>query len=170
MTRSAKGTVEEPGKNVRAKAGLNRSLLEGGLAGLIQKIAYKAERDGSRLIKVDPRYTSQTCSKCGVVDVRNRRDQSHFVCVGYGHTANADENAAKNILARALSAAQSGFAATAADAGRSVRAGRNGGVGRRVPRNTANISLPDDGGGMPSQHLHTGKVSQRGLQVSGIKR
>ena len=61
MTASAKGTAEAPGRNVRAKAGLNRSILASGWAGLASKLDYKA----AELIEVDPAYTSQTCHECG---------------------------------------------------------------------------------------------------------
>jgi putative transposase len=55
---------------------------------------------GGQLIEVPAAYTSQTCAACGVVDARNRQDQARFVCIGCGHTANADMNAAINILRR----------------------------------------------------------------------
>ena len=100
MTRSAKGTVDAPGTNVKAKAGLNRSILSTGWGGLKQKLDYKA----CELIEVDPAYTSQTCHKCGHVARENRRSQSKFTCVACGHRGNADVNAALNILARGTGA------------------------------------------------------------------
>jgi putative transposase len=100
MTASAKGTVEEPGRNVRQKAGLNRSILDQGWGAFRTMLAYKLSERGGRLIEVPAAYTSQTCSCCGVVDAASRKDQARFVCVGCGHEANADTNAALNILKR----------------------------------------------------------------------
>lgn len=98
MTKSAKGTKEDPGKNVRQKAGLNRSLLDASPSRLYSMITYKAEEAGSVVVKVPAPYTSQTCSACGHIDKENRKSQADFVCVSCGHAENADINAAKNIL------------------------------------------------------------------------
>jgi len=68
---------------------------------LRQFMSYKAKRAGIPVIFVDPKYTSQTCSICGCVDKANRRNQSVFLCVSCGYSANADTNAAVNISARA---------------------------------------------------------------------
>jgi hypothetical protein len=59
---------------------------------------------GLPLCRVDPAYTSQTCSnpQCGKCDKKNRKDQEHFVCIGCGFTANADFNASVNIRYRAV--------------------------------------------------------------------
>jgi IS605 OrfB family transposase len=64
-------------------------------------IAYKSERVGVRVILVDPRYTSQTCSECGYVDRANRKSQSLFLCVSCGFSTSADTNASLNIRDRA---------------------------------------------------------------------
>ena len=98
MTRSAKGTVEEPGRNVKQKAGLNREILKSNWGRLERHLDYKA----GQVVRVPPAYTSQTCAACGHVDKENRRTQAHFRCTACGHTANADRNAAQNILARGL--------------------------------------------------------------------
>ena len=95
MTRPAKGTVEAPGSNVRAKAGLNRSMLGTGLGNLGRRIEQKA----LAVERCNPAYTSQTCSKYGVVSAESRRSQAVFVCVGCGSEKNADVNAAINIMA-----------------------------------------------------------------------
>lgn len=101
MSASAKGTVEEPGRNIRQKAGLNRSILDQGWRTFHTLLGYKlAERGGSQ-IEVPAAYTSQTCSVCGAVDPASRPSQARFVCTTCGHTENADVNAAKNILRRA---------------------------------------------------------------------
>lgn len=99
MTASAKGTVEEPGRNVKKKAGLNRAILDQGWSMFRDMLRYKLEQRGGQLVEVDAAYTSQTCSACGVVDRANRKDQATFECMACGHAENADVNAAKNILA-----------------------------------------------------------------------
>lgn len=96
MTRSAKGTVENPGRNVGAKTGLNRSILNIGWHQIETMLAYKC----ARLIKVNPAYSSQTCASCGTVDSRSRKSQAAFVCTACGHRDNADRNAAVVILNR----------------------------------------------------------------------
>lgn len=94
MTKSAKGTVAQRGKNVKAKSGLNRSILATGWSGFKLKLAYK-----SSVIEVAPNYTSQKCNACGYIDKENRKTQAKFTCVACGHSGNADVNAAFNVLA-----------------------------------------------------------------------
>ena len=101
MSASAKGTAEEPGRNVRQKAGLNRSILDQGWGAFRIMLAYKLAERGGRLIQVPAVFSSQTCTACGYVDACNRRDQATFVCVACGHADHADVNAAINILRRA---------------------------------------------------------------------
>jgi len=100
MTRSAKGDQDNPGKQVRAKAGLNRVILNVSPYRLREVLTYKAARAGGVLVAVNPQNTSRQCAKCGYTDPENRRSQADFVCVQCGHQANADVNAAKNILDR----------------------------------------------------------------------
>jgi putative transposase len=102
MTRSAKGTVEQPGVGVRAKAGLNRALLDAGFGKLATLIREKAEYAGRTVIEVDARYSSQTCAACGQV-CKESREGPLFACVRCGHEADADVNAAQVILLRAES-------------------------------------------------------------------
>jgi putative transposase len=97
MSRSAKGTVEAPGRNVAAKGGLNRSILDQGWSMFATMLRYKLAQRGGTLVEVDPRYTSQACAECGVIDRANRPDQATFACVSCGHVDNADVNAARNI-------------------------------------------------------------------------
>lgn len=104
MTRSAVGTAEAPGRNVRQKAGLNRAILAQGWHAFATALAYKLEERGGHLLTVDPRHTSQTCAACGAIDPASRRTQSLFSCTACGHTANADHNAARVILHRGQSA------------------------------------------------------------------
>lgn len=101
MSASAKGTVAEPGKMVRQKAGLNRAILDQGWGMFRTMLSWKLVERGGKMVEVPAAYTSQTCAECGVVDARSRRDQSQFVCTGCGHKANADTNAAIIILRRA---------------------------------------------------------------------
>ena len=103
MTASAKGTAGNPGKHVKHKAGLNKSILSSGWYKLEQCLAYK-----SNVLKVPSAYTSLTCHKCGHVNKKNRVSQSAFACVECGHQANADVNAALNILASGNGAAGRG--------------------------------------------------------------
>jgi putative transposase len=103
MSRSAKGTVENPGTNVRAKSGLNRSILDQGWGMFATMLKYKLAERGGELQYVDPAHTSQTCAECGVIDKASRKDQATFECQHCGYIDNADVNAARNILqARAL--------------------------------------------------------------------
>ena len=102
MTKSAKGTVDNPGKNVKQKSGLNRSLLNMSFGKFVRMLEYKLKSAGRKLIMVDPRNTSRTCAKCGHVSKQNRLTQAKFKCVKCGHEANADLNAAVNIKNRGL--------------------------------------------------------------------
>lgn len=102
MTRSAKGTAEAPGRNVRQKAGLNRSILGKGWGGFLHAVEHAARYHGATIIRVNPAYTSQRCSRCNLVDANSRESQAQFACTGCGHRDNADVNAAKNILAAEL--------------------------------------------------------------------
>jgi putative transposase len=97
MSKSAKGTVEAPGRNVKAKSGLNRSILDQGWSMFATMLRYKLTERGGQLVEVDPRYTSQACAECGTIDRGNRKDQATFACLHCGHTDNADVNAARNI-------------------------------------------------------------------------
>ena len=97
MTRSARGSAEHPGRNVRQKAGLNREILNTGWSRLRQMLEYKA----AHVEVVPPMYTSQTCRGCGTADPASRKSQSEFECVHCGRRGNADVNAALNIMASA---------------------------------------------------------------------
>lgn len=98
MTASAKGTMAEPGRKVRQKAGLNRAILNNGWHQFESLLSYKLAERGGALRKVNPAYTSQACSVCGTIDKSSRESQAIFHCGQCGHTANADTNAARNIL------------------------------------------------------------------------
>ncbi len=96
MTRSAKGTRGDPGRNVRQKAGLNQGILRSGWGLLVRRLEEKAS---GRVEKVKPHFTSQRCSACGQVDRDSRESQAVFRCTACGFACNADVNAAKNIAA-----------------------------------------------------------------------
>lgn len=100
MTRSSRGTKEKPGKNVSKKRQLNRKITQQSWGMLYGILKYKVGDRGGVFKKVDPKYTSQTCSSCGHVSKENRKTQSEFVCINCKFTINADVNAAKNILVR----------------------------------------------------------------------
>ena len=102
MRRSARGTAETPGRNVSAKAGLNRSIGEQAWGRFVQMLTYKAESAGKRLVRVPPHDTSRTCLACGVIDAGSRLTQSEFICVECGYMANADLVGATNVLYRGL--------------------------------------------------------------------
>lgn len=97
MTASAAGTAEQPGRNVRQKSSLNRSILNQGWFNFETILAYKLEERGGTLLKVNPAYTSQTCSVCGACDSESRESQAIFSCRECGHRGHADVNAAINI-------------------------------------------------------------------------
>lgn len=94
MTKSAKGTADNPGKNVQQKTGLNREIRASGWHKLEQCLGYK-----SSVMKVNPAYTSQTCHACGHTDKHNRKTRAYHECVACGYRDHADVNAALNILA-----------------------------------------------------------------------
>ena len=114
MSASAKGTREDPGRNVKAKSGLNKSILDQGWFAFRRQLSYKLFWKGGMLVEVDYRHTSQTCSCCGHTAKENRKSQAIFKCLVCGYEENADVNAAKNIL-------------TVGQTGMACRANRNSG-------------------------------------------
>ena len=99
MSKSAAGTVEKPGRNVRVKSGLNKSILDQGWFEFRRQLEYKQAWLGGRVIAVPPRNTSRRCPACGHVAKENRKTQARFECVECRYRENADLNAARNILA-----------------------------------------------------------------------
>jgi len=93
---AAKGTIGNPGKNVRQKAGLNREIPASGWGILVKRLEQKAP---GRVQKINPAYTSQCCSACGHIADENRKSQAAFACTACRYTTNADVNAAKNLAA-----------------------------------------------------------------------
>ena len=99
MSKSASGTIDTPGKNVKAKAGLNRSILDQGWGEFKRQLQYKAAWLGGDVILVDPKYTSQGCPRCRDVRRENRKTQSEFECIACDFKANADYVGSLNVLA-----------------------------------------------------------------------
>lgn len=99
MSKSASSDLNQPGRNVKAKPGLNRSILDQGWFEFRRQLEYKQNWAGGEVIAVPPQFTSQRCSCCGSVSKENRKTQAKFACIACGYQANADVNAAMNILA-----------------------------------------------------------------------
>ena len=102
MSASAKGTAEQPGRNVRAKAGLNKAILDQGWFSFRRMLDYKLAWNGGWLIAVDPRNTSRECPACHHVDAANRTAQARFRCTACGFAEHADLVGAVNILSRGM--------------------------------------------------------------------
>lgn len=100
MSKSAKGTTEEHGKNVKKKSGLNRAILDQSWAEFRRQLDYKTQWLGGFLVAVPPQNTSRTCPCCGYIAKENRQTQADFKCVECGYTENADLVGALNILER----------------------------------------------------------------------
>jgi putative transposase len=99
MSRSASGTVENPGTNIAQKTGLNRSIMSAGWGRFGGMLGYKTVWYGSTKQEVYPAYSSMECALCHCIDARNR-DGEKFHCVGCGNVDHADNNAAKVIVSR----------------------------------------------------------------------
>ena len=98
MSRSAAGTIEQPGRNVRQKAGLNRVILDQGWAEFRRQLEYKMRWTGGVFLAVPPQNTSRTCPCCGYVSADNRLTQARFACTECGFEENADVVGAINVL------------------------------------------------------------------------
>jgi len=99
MSKSAAGSTEAPGKNVRAKSGLNQSILDQGGFEFRRQLEYKQAWRGGEVLAVPPRNTSRTCPCCGHVAAENRQTQAKFACVACGDENHADLVGALNVLA-----------------------------------------------------------------------
>jgi transposase len=108
MTASASGTVEAPGKNVAAKSGLNRAILDKGWGLVSGQLRYKCPWYGSTLVEVPARNSSLECPACGLIDPANRPTRAVFLCVGCGHQDHADTKAAITICERGIRLAPAG--------------------------------------------------------------
>ncbi|MEV0702959.1 transposase [Saccharopolyspora sp. NPDC050389] len=151
MLRSAKGTSEQPGRGVRQKAGLNRSVADQGWFEIRRQLGYKTKRCGGELVAVPASGSSQTCSKCHTRDPESREGCGRlFMCVHCGHTDHADRNAAVIILARAFSTAgrkpttvwEAGTAASGRGSSQSTRSphGQGTRTGSRLREPSSNVT------------------------------
>ena len=102
MTKSAKGTIDSPGKNVKQKSGLNRVIQNSAWGEVRRQLEYKSKRHKGMVLAVDPKHTSQKCSECGHISPSNRKSQAVFICSSCGFSLNADHNASINILNRGI--------------------------------------------------------------------
>ena len=99
MSASAKGTIESPGRKVKAKSGLNKVILDQGWREFRRMLEYKQAWRGGAVFTIPPQNTSRTCPVCGHVSSDNRKRQEEFRCVRCGYSGNADYIASLNILA-----------------------------------------------------------------------
>ena len=100
MTKSAKGDMENHGRMVKQKSGLNRVILDQGWGMFKTFLEYKQLWSGGRVLYVDPKYTSQECPVCHHVSKDNRQTQVRFECIECQHKEHADVVGAKNVLGR----------------------------------------------------------------------
>ena len=98
MSKSSKGDINHPGKMVKQKSGLNRSILDQGWGELVRQLQCKLKWNGGQLVKVNPINTSRTCPVCLHISKDNRKSQSNFTCVQCGYTKHANWVGALNIL------------------------------------------------------------------------
>jgi putative transposase len=98
MSRSAAGSSDQPGRNVKAKSGLNKSILDQGWFEFRRQLEYKQVWLGGDVLAVPARNTSRTCPACGHVSAENRQTQAKFACVECGYENNADLVGAINVL------------------------------------------------------------------------
>lgn len=157
MTRSAKGTLAQPGTWVSQKTGLNRSILDKGWYQLELALRNVARYTGCRIVKVPAAYTSQRCSACRTVDPGNRKSQAVFRCTTCGHEENADVNAAKNVLADGLSVSACGDFGVARSAKQEPARNREA-VSHQSA--TALVGIPGPSSGRTSRTLGRSGVSR----------
>jgi putative transposase len=119
MSKSAAGSTQAPGRHVRAKAGLNRAILDQGWFEFRRQLDYKLAWNGGHLIAVPPQNSSRTCPTCGHVSKENRRTQARFECAECGFEGNADLVGAINIL-------RAGHARLACQANDAIRSSATG--------------------------------------------
>ena len=98
MSKSSKGSADQPGRQVRAKSGLNKAILDQGWFEFRRQLDYKLAWSGGHLIAVPPQNTSRTCPACGHVSADNRPTQERFACIECGFEGNADVVGAINVL------------------------------------------------------------------------
>lgn len=102
IIQSAAGDAETPGEGVARRRQINRSVREQAWGTFVDMLEYKAERAGIPFVRVSSPHLSQTCHRCGVADATSRRNRAHFRCAHCGFDGDAEENAARNVLAQGL--------------------------------------------------------------------
>jgi putative transposase len=103
MSKSAKGNEINHGKMVKQKSGLNKTILNASFYQFVAMLQYKQTMLNDKLfVKVNPKYTSLECSKCGNIDKTNRPKQDKFYCTNCGYRINPDIQASQTILKRGL--------------------------------------------------------------------
>ena len=90
MSKSAKGTIEEPGRQVSAKSGLNKSILDQCWYSFKRQLTYKMAWNGGIIVEVNSKHTSQRCSHCDAIHKENRLSQEKFQCLSCHKAMNAD--------------------------------------------------------------------------------
>ena len=138
MSRSAAGTADKPGRSVRAKSGLNKSILDQGWFEFRRQLGYKLAWNGGYLIAVPPQNTSRTCPWCAQVSADNRRTQARFACIECGFEENADVVGAINVLR----AGHARFACEVSDAARSPAAGTHRSDSLRLDAGMSAVGIP----------------------------
>ncbi len=139
MSRSATGTIAQPGKNVRAKSGLNKAILDQGWFEFRRQLDYKLAWKGGWLVAVPPKNTSRTCPACDYVHADNRKTQARFACMACGFEENADLVGAINVLR----AGHARFACEVSDAVRSPAAGTHRSDSPRLDAGVSAVGIPD---------------------------
>lgn len=143
MSKSAAGSAKAPGRNVKAKSELNKSILDQGWAEFRRQLEYKQAWRGGQVVAVNPRNTSRTCPCCGHVAAENRQTQARFACVECGFEENADLVGAINILAAGHAAlACGGKVQSSRPAKQEPGTAARSGVARQGAKRTGNAS-PD---------------------------
>ena len=112
MTRSPSGDVDSPGEGVSRQRRFNRSVLDQTWGTFTHMLEYKAERAGIPFVRVPSPRMSQTCHRCGIADSGSRRGRAHFRCVHCGLEVDAEDNAARNVLALGLAILAQGAGGT----------------------------------------------------------
>jgi putative transposase len=138
LSRSAAGSTENPGQKVRAKSGLNKSILDQGWFEFRRQLDYKLHWRGGWLVAVPPRNTSRSCPCCGHVSANNRQTQARFDCVACGFEENADVVGAINVLR----AGYARFACEVSDAVRSPAAGTHRCDSSRLDAGVSAVGVP----------------------------
>jgi putative transposase len=99
MTKSSKGTIDKPGKNVKQKSGLNRSISDVSLSEFVTMVDYKAKFDGKHTVKVDRFFpSSKTCNCCGTINKDLKLSDREWTCENCDTELDRDYNAAVNIM------------------------------------------------------------------------